>query len=438
MRNKSVEMIGATLAVGAILSAFFGYNSHKNERKSVRCGLAHAECIEYGNFDGYSDAIFDENAVSTANTPAEGTKKQAPLQLFTNGKSAYVMEASSGIAVFEKEGTKRLPIASMCKIMTLLLAFESIDEGILSMDEEITVSQNAADMGGSQVFLEANAKYRVSELIKSIVVCSANDSCVALAERIAGSDSLFVDKMNEKARALGCENTLFANCTGLPKEPQYSCAKDVAKMFAELIKHEEYFTFSKIWLDRFLHPQGRTTEITNTNRLVKFYNGCDGGKTGFTNEAGFCLAATAKRENMRLISVVIGEQDSKTRFKEMSESFDYTFANYTMQKVVDADANLDEKVAVCGGKTKSVSIQPARNGYIFVKRGEKADYQTQVILESGISAPFEKGAKVGEIRIYRQGVACDNIPLVVTESVDKATYGDTLKDVAGRWNLNGK
>lgn len=438
MKNKSVEMISATLAIGAILSAFFGYNSHKNERKSTRCQLAHAECVECGDFDYEIEPFLEDDAVLTASLAEKKVKEQNSLQLFANGKSAYVMEASSGIAVFEKEGTKRLPIASMCKIMTLLLAFESINQGVLSLDEEITVSQNAADMGGSQVFLEANAKYPVSELIKSIVVCSANDSCVALAERIAGSDSIFVDKMNEKARALGCENTLFANCTGLPKEPQYSCAKDVAKMFAELIKHEEYFTFSKIWLDSFQHPQGRTTEITNTNRLVKFYNGCDGGKTGFTSEAGFCLAATAKRENMRLISVVIGEQDSKTRFKEMSESFDYTFANYTMQKVVDADGNFDEKVAVTAGKEKSVAIKPARSGYLFIKRGENAEYQTQIVLDGGISAPIKKGAKVGEIRIYRQGIECDNIPLVAAESIEKATYGDTLRDVAGRWNLNGK
>ncbi len=424
MKNKSVEIVGAALALGVVLSAVFGVGVHRKARKETSCWLASAECTQ----------TMENEAENLLPTGAEAVKQPS---LFANAKSAYVIEKTSGISVFEKDGTKRLPIASMCKIMTLLLAFEAIDAGILSMDEEITVSQNAADMGGSQVFLEANAAYPVSELIKSIVVCSANDSCVALAEKIAGSADIFVDRMNARARELGCENTLFANCTGLPKEPQYSCAKDVARMFSALLEHEEYFTYGKIWLDSFKHPQGRTTEITNTNRLVKFYEGCDGGKTGFTNEAGFCLAATAKRGDMRIISVVIGEKDSKTRFKEVSESFDYTFASYTMQKVVDSSAEQGDSVPVLGGKAKCVAIKPSRNGYLFVRRGTCADFQTQVFLNGNLKAPIECGETVGEIRVYRDGVECDSIPLITAERVEKATYGDSLRDVANRWNCNG-
>ncbi|MBO5335029.1 MAG: D-alanyl-D-alanine carboxypeptidase [Clostridia bacterium] len=425
MKNKSVEIVSTALALGVVLSAVIGVGVHKRSRKDTSCWLARAECVQSVNDESEKNVF-------------AGTEPTKQPSLFTNAKSAYVIEKESGISVFEKDGTKRLPIASMCKIMTLLLTFEGIDNGVISMNEEITVSQNAADMGGSQVFLEANAAYPVSELIKSIVVCSANDSCVALAEKIAGSADIFVDRMNTRAKELGCENTLFANCTGLPKEPQYSCAKDVAKMFSALLEHEEYFTYGKIWLDTFKHPQGRTTEITNTNRLVKFYDGCDGGKTGFTNEAGFCLAATAKRGDMRIISVVIGEKDSKTRFKEVSESFDYTFANYAMQKVVDVDGEQAECIPVLGGKMKCVAVKPVRNAYLFVKRGTVAEYQTQVFLNASVKAPIKSGEIVGEIRVYRDGVECDAIPLITADSVEKASYGDSLRDVANHWNCNGK
>ncbi|MBR2904048.1 MAG: D-alanyl-D-alanine carboxypeptidase [Clostridia bacterium] len=267
-------------------------------------------------------------------------KKDARKVLETKAKSAYLMDSATATPIYAHEEEKRLPIASMCKIMTLILTFETIKKGDLSMDEEICISENASSMGGSQVFLESNAKYPVKELIKSIVVCSANDSCVALAEKIAGSESIFVEKMNEKARQLGANNTLFANCTGLPKEPQYSCAKDVAIMLNELTSYEEYFRFGKIWTDKFAHPEGRFTEITNTNRLVRFYDGCDGGKTGFTNQAGFCLAATAKRDNMRVISVVIGEESSDNRFHDVRTMFDYAFANYKVEPVVKEGARI--------------------------------------------------------------------------------------------------
>ncbi len=430
MRNKSMEFITTALAVGVALSAVAGYGIHKKSRKGNDCRLARAEYVQE-----YLDENFVDDIAAYTSAKESTSNKNG---LFPSAKAAYVAEKESGIAVFEKESTKHLPIASMCKIMTLLLSFEAIDNGIITMDEEITVSENAASMGGSQVFLEENGKYPVRELLKSIVVCSANDSCVAMAERIAGSDSLFVDKMNDRAKALGCENTLFANCTGLPKEPQYSCAKDVASMLSALLEHSEYYELGKIWTDTFQHPEGRTTEISNTNRLVRFYEGCDGGKTGFTNEAGFCLAATAKRGNMRIISVVIGEPDSKTRFKEVSESFDYTFANYTMQTVVDASKQLEESVFVSGGKDKRLPIQPQRNGFLFLKRGESCDYQLQTELFSGLKAPICKGEEVGTIHIYYNGIEYDNIPLIATQNIEKAGYFDALRDVANAWNFNGK
>lgn len=354
--------------------------------------------------------------------------------LAIKGKSAYLMDFSSQTPIYYKNERERLPIASMCKIMTLILAFEAIDSGALAIDEEIMVSERAASMGGSQVFLEANAKYLVKDLIKSIVVCSANDSCVALAERIAGGEEIFTARMNEKAKQLGANDTLFANCTGLPKEPQYSCAKDVAVMLKELLSHNEYYEYGSVWMDKFAHPQGRFTEITNTNKLVRFYDGCDGGKTGFTNQAGFCLAATAKRNDMRIISVVIGEESSANRFADVRCMFDYAFANYCVTPIVEAEKVMEENVPVSAGKTKSLKGYPVRSSYAFSRRGEKADVRMETQYKEGLRAPINKGDIIGEIVVYKDGVEMDRIPLAASENVEFANFFDRLGDVARGWN----
>lgn len=357
------------------------------------------------------------------------------VDLQLNAKAAYMMDWASGTEIYARNATERLPIASMCKIMTLILCFDAIDAGNLSLDESVTVSERAASMGGSQVFLEANAQYPVRELIKSIVVCSANDSCVAMAERIAGSEGLFTDKMNARAKELGAENTLFANCTGLPKEPQYSCACDVARFLSELVSHEEYFSFSKIWTDRFEHPQGRYTEISNTNRLVRFYEGCDGGKTGFTSQAGFCLAATAKRGGMRLISVVIGEDSSVHRFDDVRTMLDYAFATYTLKTVVDDNNPLNETAEVSGGKVKSITIRPERSSHIFSMRGASENVTLDVQIKNRVKAPVKAGDKVGEIIVYRDNVEIDRVAVVANESAEAAGLWDHIRRVAQGWDL---
>ena len=403
--------------LSAALLCCIGSNYGKNEKMS-------SQMQENSVGTAYEQSM--EEAVLVA-----GSAVSANLQ--TRAKSAYLMDFGTQTVMYSHNETARLPIASMCKIMTLLLSFDAIKAGALDMNEEICVSERAASMGGSQVFLEANAKYTVNNLIKSIVVCSANDSCVAMAERIAGSEELFVDKMNEKAKEIGATNTLFANCTGLPKEPQYSCAKDVAIMLKNLLHHEEYYQFGKVWMDKFDHPEGRYTEITNTNKLVRFYDGCDGGKTGFTNEAGFCLAATAKRNNMRIISVVIGEENSANRFEDVRTMFDYAFANYTNTTVAEADVPLEQLIAVNGGKEKTVPICPARSVYTLEKRGEKSNVTMELYYEN-VKAPLEKGDKVGELVIFKDGVEADRVPLVAFESVKKANFFDRLQEIARSWN----
>ncbi|MBQ7913573.1 MAG: D-alanyl-D-alanine carboxypeptidase [Clostridia bacterium] len=348
-------------------------------------------------------------------------------------KSAYLMDFSTKTVIYSVNEEKHLPIASMCKIMTLILAFEAIDNGNLSFDEEITVSERAASMGGSQVFLEANGRYSVSELIKSIVVCSANDSCVAIAERVAGGEDIFVEKMNEKAKELGANDTLFANCTGLPKDPQYSCAKDVAIMLKELLSHKAYFEYGKVWMDKFQHSKGRYTEIANTNKLVRFYEGCDGGKTGFTNEAGFCLAATAKRKDMRIISVVIGEESSKNRFDDVRTMFDYAFANYTATPLFNEGEILDTNAKVEKGKNREVAVYPEKTVYAFTRRGEKANISVEMQIGKA-KAPVQKGEKVGELLVFKDGVEIDRVALLTAETVKEANFFDCLREVAHAWN----
>ena len=206
-----------------------------------------------------------------------------------SARSAYLMDYDTGTVIYERNSDAKHPIASMVKIMTLLLTFENVNNGTLSLDEKLTISQTASGMGGSQMFLDAGKEYSVSDLIKGVTVVSANDASVALAEAISGSKEAFVDLMNEKAQKLGMVNTVFVNVTGLPESGQHSTAKDVSIMMRELLKNDEYYKYSGIYMENYTHPDGRISELVNTNKLIRFYNGCDAGKTGFTNDAMFCL-----------------------------------------------------------------------------------------------------------------------------------------------------
>lgn len=348
-------------------------------------------------------------------------------------KSAYLCDGESGKVVLEQNAEEKYPIASMCKIMTLLLSFEAVDRGAVGYGDMVTVSDNAAGMGGSQVFLEAGQSYSVGELLKTIAVCSANDSCVAMAEVVCGSEEEFVRRMNERAKELGAENTLFANCTGLPKQTQYSCAKDVSVMFRELIKHEKYFDFTKIWLEDFSHPDGRITTITNTNKLIRFYEGCDGGKTGYTSEAGFCLAATAKRGDTRLVSVVIGADSSQNRFEDSKKMMNYAFANYQTVPLLKKGERTDMFAEVLGGKQDRVELTVQKTVGQFVRKGEKPALQIEYKI-GNVKAPIAKGDEIGEAIAYENGVEYARTALLAEENVERANYFDSYRYGAKNWN----
>ena len=354
-------------------------------------------------------------------------------EIKVNGKAVYLVDSATGTEMYSSRSDDRLPIASMVKIMTTLLALESVDRGELSLDEMVPVSDVAASMGGSQVFLDSGKEYKAGELIKSIIVASANDSCVAMAERLSGSIEGFVKDMNERAKALGMNNTNFVNCTGLPAPESYSSAKDVSIMFRELIKHPKYFEYAGIWLEDFVHPDGRTTSMTNTNKLVRFYNGCDGGKTGFTSEAKFCLSATAERNGLRVVAVVIGADSSKERFASVSNLFGYAFSNYSAKVIQSKDDCIENSIRVLGGREKGISVAVKEDFKALVKKGDDGEYKVHFNLPATVKAPIVRGGEIGKAYLTRNGEVIGECPVVSMVDVEKARYSDTLKHICDEW-----
>lgn len=350
------------------------------------------------------------------------------------GKSAYMVDDATGTVLYARNENARLPIASMVKIMTSLLTLEEVDSGRLSLDDDVRVSENSASMGGSQVFLDANSTHKVGDLLKTVIVASANDSCVALAEHIDGSVEGFVARMNARAKQLGMNDTVFKNCTGLPAAESFSSAKDVSIMFRELAKHPQFFEFAHVWLEDYKHPDGRVTTITNTNKLVRFYEGCDGGKTGFTNEAKFCLCATAKRNGMRVVAVVIGADSAKIRNAAVSSMFDYAFANFSNKVLLKAGECVDAKVAVTGGKADEVAICAQRDVTRFVSRDDAAKYELKYDLPSSVKAPVKAGDEVGKVYLVKNGEVIDTVALVAMTDVERMSFFDAINEIAKGWN----
>ena len=345
------------------------------------------------------------------------------------GRSAYLVDAATFTPLYAKNENERLPIASMVKIMTVLLTLEAVDRGELSLDEKVPVSENAASMGGSQVFLDAGTEHRAGDLLKSVIVASANDSCVALAERVSGSAEGFVSDMNARAAELGMKDTRFANCTGLPAAESFSTAHDVALMFREVIRHPVYFEDAGVWLEDYVHPDGRTTVMTNTNKLVKFYNGCDGGKTGFTSEAKFCLAATAERDGMRVIAVVAGADSSKSRFNAVSSMFNHAFGSFKAEKLLGAGELAAQRVKVAGGKERSVGVTVSEDIVRLAPRSDKAAAELRLELPDKVKAPVRKGDVVGKGYLVVDGTAVREFDLVAAEDVARASIWDLFRRI---------
>lgn len=363
------------------------------------------------------------------------TKSVSAEEIIFKSKSNVLIEADSGEIILGNNEQEHLPIASICKVMTLLLAFESLDRGEIKLDQNVEISKNASSMGGSQVFLEENGTYNVNELLKSITVASANDASVAIAELLCGSEENFVELMNKRAEELNMNDTNFVNCTGLPHNGQFSCALDVAKMFSKLITHKEYFNYSTIWMDEIKHSKDRITQISNTNKLIRFYNGCDSGKTGFTSEARHCLVASAMRNNLRLISVTLSAPDSKTRFKEASTAFNYGFNNYENKSILSSIEPLNIPIKVEKGKKTNLEVYPDGNVFILSKKNTKRSFDISFTPNNSIIAPINKGDTVGIIDIYENNVKIKSINAIAGENIERKSYFDNIIEVVENWNL---
>lgn len=349
-----------------------------------------------------------------------------------SAKSGLLMDYSSGEVLFEKDALVHLPVASMVKMMTILIALEEFEEGNVSLDTMISTTENASGMGGSQVFIDPYVEYSFEDLLKSVIMASANDASVALAEYFNGNEKSFVNRMNRRAKELGMNDTNYVNCTGLPAPEQYSCAKDSCVLMREILKHELYHDYSSIWIDKLIHPSGRETELVNTNKLIRYFQGCDGGKTGSTNEAGCCLTASAKRGDMRLISCIIGAENSKTRFNESSLLLNYGFSNFENKFLVTMN-DVIATLPVSKGKVEVIDLFAKENYTAVVKKGGSNKYETILKLPEKIKAPLKSGEKVGSVIVTKDGNIVKEIDVVVMQDVKHSSYFDSINKIAENW-----
>lgn len=344
-------------------------------------------------------------------------------------ESAYLTEYDSGNVLHAKNENVKRPIASMVKIMTLLLTFEHEEQGQIQLSNKVVISNHSAKQTGSEMFLDENNEYSISDIIKGVVLMSANDGAMALAETVAGSEEGFVAMMNERAISLGMENTLFCNPTGMPSESeQYSTAKDVNLMTRELLKHKNYYNYSKIWIEDYTHPSGRITQLANTNKLIRFYKGCDSGKTGYTDSAKYCLSASAERSGMRIVGTVMGANDSKVRFAEMSNMFNFGFGNY---KKVSFGAEGESIGNICGVKKGKIKeMTPVLEKEFSAVVGIKEEKPTvEYNIDDNIIAPIVKGQIVGKAVLKKGDTVIKEVNLVSPVAIDKATLWDNIKNI---------
>lgn len=352
--------------------------------------------------------------------------------LAENAKSALLMEYSTGEIIYGRDIHTKFAPASMTKIMSMLLFVEAIEKGNMTWDERVRVSSNASSMGGSQILLEANELMSVEDLFKGVAIGSGNDAAVALAERVGGTETHFVEMMNKRATELGLKNTNFKNVHGLDEANHYSTAYDMSIIAKELIKYEKVLEFSSIYETYLRANTDRKFWLVNTNKLVRFYPGVDGLKTGYTKEAGHCLTATAKKGNMRLIAIVFGEPDSSMRNKEISSMLDYGYNVYDIEKLLSRDSDLG-KVSISKGKKPYVNLVPLEDVNILYQKSAGKKNVTYKLEVEKLKAPLKQGDKVGYINIMENDKVIRVISLTIKEDIGKANiielYFRNLKDI---------
>ncbi len=348
---------------------------------------------------------------------AEGIDLVAP--------SGILMEYTTGKILYEKNSHEKMAPASMTKIMTLLLTFEALENNEISLDEEVYISNNASSMGGSQVYLDPNTKIKLEELIKAIVIASANDAAVAMAERISGTVDNFVNKMNTKARELGCVDTNFVNVHGLDDSNHYTTAYDMALMARELLRYDDVLKYTTIYESYLNKPDGTSIWMVNTNKLIKYYNGLDGLKTGYTKTAGYCLTSTAKRNDMRLITVLMNEESSKIRNEETVKLLDYGFSNYKIKTILN-DSDDIGSISIFNSKKEIYELKLKESATNLEGVNENNIYSYNINIDE-VKAPLKIGDKVGILNIISNNKVIKTIDITVKENVYKANIFDLFK-----------
>ncbi|MBS4536232.1 D-alanyl-D-alanine carboxypeptidase [Clostridium sp. D2Q-14] len=359
-----------------------------------------------------------------------------PQSIFANepfnvdGKAALLMDFNSGEVIYEKNSNEKLPPASITKIMVLILIMEALEDGKINLDDNVSISENAASMGGSQVFLEPKGINSVEELLKAICLRSANDASVAMGEHLAGSEELFLDQMNARAKELNMENTHFTNLTGLPDEEHYTTAYDIALMGRELLTHKSIHKWLSMWMTTIKVGKDKDVEqeLVNTNKLIRFYPGANGIKTGFTQEAGYCLAASATRENSTFISVILGSESSKQRNEDSKKLLDYAFANYKSVKLYNKD-DIVGNIMIEKGKTNKVPVKIKNDINLLLEKSNNEKIDKEININKSIKAPIIKGQKVGEIDIKLNNESIITEDLIIDDNIEKANVINIFKEL---------
>ncbi|MBM7094744.1 D-alanyl-D-alanine carboxypeptidase [Bacillus sp. H-16] len=361
-------------------------------------------------------------------TPASA--REGGVKLADDASSAILIERDTGKIMFEKNSNEKLPPASMTKIMTMLLIMEAIDNGKITLDEKVRTSERAASMGGSQIFLEPGEEMTVDEMLKGIAIASGNDASVAMAEHLAGSEDEFVNMMNDKAKELGLKDTNFVNSNGLPVADHYTTAHDMAMMSRELLKYESITDYTSLYEDYLRADSDKKFWLVNTNKLVKFYPGVDGLKTGFTREAKYCLTATANKKDMRVIAVVMGASTPKDRNRQITEMLDYAYSQYQVHKQYDRGTVIAQVKVYKGAKNK-VDAVTAENVSMLTKKGESLEGATEeVVWNEDVKAPLKEGQTVGTLKVKLDEKVLSEVSLVLSEDVDEASLWQFIKRTA--------
>lgn len=366
-------------------------------------------------------SIFNLNILYATEYDIE--EKDVKNEIDVNAKSGILLDAKSGKIIYEKNIHEKLAPASITKIMVMLLAIEDLENEKISLEDQVTVSLDASKMGGSQLFLHEGETQSIEILLKSIALRSANDSSVALSEHLEGSLESFLKRMNKRAEELGMKNTHFKNPTGLPDEGHYSTAYDISLMSQELLKYPKMSEWLTMWMDEVKVGKNKdiVQSLVNTNKLIRFYEGANGIKTGYTNDAGFCLSASAERGNLKLISVILGSETSNERFDEAKKLLDYGFSTYD-SILVNKKNDIIENLQVFKGNTKNVDIALKEDINILVKKGQENKVEREIKISDKIKAPIKKNQVLGELVIKIDGKEVAKEKLVSTEEIKKASF----------------